>query len=33
VAALETHPELKDEMEAFEQALRVVDEKADGDPK
>jgi len=27
VAALETHPELKDEMEAFEQALRVVDEK------
>jgi len=27
------HPKLKDEMEALEQALRVVDEKADGDPK
>jgi len=25
------HPKLKDEMEAFEQA--VIDEKADGDPK
>ena len=24
---LEMHPKLKDEMEAFEQALRVVDEK------
>jgi len=32
VAALETHLELKGDMEAFERGLRHVDRKADEDP-
>jgi hypothetical protein len=32
VAALETHPELKGQMDALERALRHVDQKADEDP-